>query len=108
MEQLKTNHNHPNIAPTIRVKLQTGATNSVEFNSNGVEAIDACNTIEYLAQSSLKTTKELEELHQRNSMLFIICTTLILASISLSIGFTISRTLTTITQNSPRYEHGQN
>lgn len=107
MEQLKTQH--LNTPPSIRVKVQTGATNSVDFQSTGIEAVDACSTIEYLAQSSLKASQELERLHYRNSSLFIICTTLIVSSLAFAFALSCTRYLSTITQNSPRYEqHGQN
>jgi hypothetical protein len=104
MEQLKKMQAPTSTPPTIRVKLQTGANNSVEFNSSGVESVDACNTIEYLAQSSLKTSQELERLYFRNSALFIVCTTLILASLAFAIGMSATRYFSTITQSSPRYQ----
>lgn len=108
MEQLKKMAAPTSTPPTIRVKLQTGANKSVEFNSSGVESSDVCNTIEYLAQSSLKTSQELERMSLHNSALFIICTTLILASLAFAIGVSTSRYLSTITQSSPRYQYEQN
>lgn len=109
MEQLKKMAAPTSTPPTIRVKLQTGANNSVEFNSSGFESEQVCSTVEYLAQSSLKASQELERLHYRNSSLFVICTTLIVASLAFAIALSCTRYLSTITQNSPRYEqHGQN
>lgn len=102
MEQLKAQH--LNTPPSIRVKVQSG-NNSVEFQSAGVESHEACNTIEYLTQSSLKASRELEQMHCRNSALFIVCTTLIVASLAFAIAVTSSRYLTTIIHSSPRYEN---
>ena len=104
MEQLKANQ-HLNTPPSIRVKVQSGVNNSVEFQSSGIESYEACNTIEYLAQSSLKASRELEQMHCRNSALFIVCTTLILMSLASAVGFTTLRYYTTIIHSSPRYEN---
>lgn len=104
MEQLKKMAAPTSTPPTIRVKLQTGANNSVEFNSTGIESADVCNTVEYLAQSSLKATQELERLHYQNSALFIVCTTLILASLAFALGMSASRYLSALTESSPRYQ----
>ena len=104
MEQLKASQ-HPNAPPSIRVKVQSGVNNSVEFQSSGIESYEACNTIEYLAQSSLKASRELEQMHYRNSALFIVCTTLIVASLAFAIALTSSRYLTTIIHSGPRYEN---
>lgn len=101
-QQVKTSH--PNTAPTIRVRLQTGANNSVDVSSSGVEPEQMCSTVEYLAQSSLKTSLELERLYCRNSTLFIVCTTLILASLAFSIGLSATRYLSTLTESSPRHQ----
>lgn len=105
MEQLRTNH--PNTAaPTIRVKLQTGA-NSVEVQSAGIESTQACSTIEYLTQSSFKTAQELQKIQSKNSALFIVCVTLILASLSFAIAVSATRYASAIIQNSPRYHEQQ-
>lgn len=108
MEQLKKTVAAPtSTPPTIRVKLQTGANNSVEFDSIGVESGDVCNTVEYLAQSSFKTSLELEKVAQQNSALFIVCTTLIVGSIAFSIGISAARYVATTMESSPRYEQNQ-
>lgn len=104
MEQLKKIQAPTSTPPTIRVRLQTGANNSVEFNSSGVESSDVCNTIEYLSQASLKTSQELERMYFRNSALFIICTTLILASLAFAIGMSATRYLANVVESSPRHQ----
>jgi hypothetical protein len=105
MEQLKKTTTAPtSTPPTIRVKLQTGANNSVEFNSSGVESSDVCNTIEYLSQASLKTSQELERMYFRNSALFMICTTLILGSLAFALGISAARYLSTVVESSPRHQ----
>lgn len=105
MEQLKTTNHPPNTPPNIRVRLQTGATNSVDVSSAGVEPEQVCSTIEYLAQSSLKASQELEKLHYRNSALFIVCITLILASSAFAIAFSVNRYASAIIQEA---QHEQN
>lgn len=90
--------------PTIRVRLQSGANNSVDVSSSGVEPTQVCSTVEYLAQSSLKATQEIERLHCQNSALFIVCTTLILASLAFALGISAARYLSPLSESSPRHQ----